>query len=165
MRMINKIRSITALIKECQMMYYDNVDYECSWYDRSCDDLKIRTNMCIMWIKRFEFDSFGIVYVWFMRSSDEWEKKAFRLKESEEIVVAATNKELHFDWIMRSPNDRHSTGSFYSLIDGRHQMLNDYFFNFSNDFIHISINFRFLVIPIFKLMILIISLNIINISS
>jgi hypothetical protein len=63
MRMINKIRSITALIKECQMMYYDNVDYECSWYDRSCDDLKIRTNMCIMWIKRFEFDSFGIVYV------------------------------------------------------------------------------------------------------
>jgi hypothetical protein len=39
------------------------------------------------------------------------------------MVVAATNKELQFDWIMRSPNDRHSTGSFYSLVDGIHQML------------------------------------------
>jgi hypothetical protein len=74
------------------------------------------------------------------------------------MVVAATNKELQFDWIMRSPNDRHSTGSFYSLIDGIQQKLNDYFFDISNDFIHSSINFLFLVILIFKLMILIISL-------
>jgi len=57
-----------------------------------------------------------------MRSRDEREKKKTQ-KEREEMVVAATNKELQFDWIMRSPNDRHSTGSFYSLVDGIHQML------------------------------------------
>lgn len=39
-------------------------------------------------------------------------------KERQEMMVAATNKGLQFDWIMRSPNDRHSTGSFCSLIDG-----------------------------------------------
>jgi hypothetical protein len=57
-----------------------------------------------------------------MRSRDEREKKKAQ-KEREEMVVAATNKELQFDWIMRSPNDRHSTRSFYSLVDGIHQKL------------------------------------------
>ena len=40
--------------------------------------------------------------------------------KKEKIILAAANKELHFDWIMRSPNDRHSTGAFSSLIDGIH---------------------------------------------
>lgn len=38
-------------------------------------------------------------------------------KKKEKIMVAAINKELQFDWIMRSSNDRHSTGSFSSLVD------------------------------------------------
>ena len=29
------------------------------------------------------------------------------------MVVTATNKELQFDWIMHSPNVRHSSRSFY----------------------------------------------------
>jgi hypothetical protein len=65
-------------------------------------------------------------------------------------MVAATNKELQFDWIMRSPNDRHSTRSFYSLIDGRHQKLNDYFIDFSNHFLYLLMNFRFHIIHIIK---------------
>lgn len=103
----------------------------------------------------------------FMPDSRDLETKEREKKEGKEMmmVVAATNKELQFDWIMRSPNDRHSTGSFYSLIDGIHQKLNDYFFDISNDFIYSFINFRFLVILIFKLMILIISFYRINISS
>ncbi len=48
------------------------------------------------------------------------------------MMVAATNKELQFDWIMRSPNDRHSSGAFYSLVDGIHQKLKVY----SIDFFH-----------------------------
>lgn len=40
-------------------------------------------------------------------------------------TVAATNKELQFDWIMRSPNARHSTGAFHGLIDGRHPASNE----------------------------------------
>ncbi len=57
------------------------------------------------------------------------------------MMVAATNKELQFDWIMRSPNARHSTRSFYSLIDGIHQKLKEYFNDFSRDIRHTSINF------------------------
>jgi hypothetical protein len=57
-----------------------------------------------------------------------WERKREKArKDKEETVLAATNKELQFDWIMRSPNDRHSTGSFYSLVDGIHQKLNRIF--------------------------------------
>jgi hypothetical protein len=52
------------------------------------------------------------------------------------MVVTATNKELQFDWIMHSPNDRHSTGAFYSLIDGIDQTLKEYFDNFLIDIIY-----------------------------
>jgi hypothetical protein len=69
------------------------------------------------------------------------------------MVVAATNKELHFDWIMHSPNDRHSTGSFYSLVDGRYQKLEEYLSNFLNYIMYTYINFEFITNLIFKLMI------------
>jgi hypothetical protein len=39
------------------------------------------------------------------------------IKGRKEIVIAVTNKELHFDWIIYSPYDRHSTVSFHGLID------------------------------------------------
>ncbi len=81
-----------------------------------------------------EFDSFIIVYAWFTRSWDEREKK--NTKGRKEMVVTATNKELQFDWIMHSPNDRHSTGAFYSLIDGIDQTLKEYFDNFLIDIIY-----------------------------
>ena len=42
------------------------------------------------------------------------------------MMVAATNKGLQFDWIMHSPNDRHSCGSIHSLIDGIHRQLSDF---------------------------------------
>ena len=94
----------------------------------------------------------------------EKRKKGVKKKESEEMMVAATNKELQFDWIMRSPNDRHSTGSFYSLIDGIHQMLNENLFKVRSDFLSTSIKSPFLLILLFELMILIITFDEINIS-
>jgi hypothetical protein len=39
------------------------------------------------------------------------------MKGRKEIVVMIINKELHFDWIIRSPYGRHSTISFNSLTD------------------------------------------------
>jgi hypothetical protein len=60
-----------------------------------------------------------------MPDSRDLRTKERKKKGRKGMVVAATNKELQFDWIMHSPNDRHSTGSFYSLVDGIHQKLNE----------------------------------------
>ncbi len=79
----------------------------------------------------------------FMPDSRDLETKEREKKEGKEMmmVVAATNKELHFDWIMHSPNDRHSTGSFYSLVDGRYQKLKEYLVDFLNEIIDTYIIF------------------------
>jgi hypothetical protein len=78
-----------------------------------------------------------------MPDSRDLETKEREKKEGKEMmmVVAATNKELHFDWIMHSPNDRHSTGSFYSLVDGRYQKLKEYLADFLNEIIDTYIIF------------------------
>jgi len=66
----------------------------------------------------------------------ETKERKKNTKGRKEMVVTATNKELQFDWIMHSPNDRHSTGAFYSLIDGIDQTLKEYFDNFLIDIIY-----------------------------
>ncbi len=47
----------------------------------------------------------------------ERKRKKKSLKEGKKRVLAVTNKELHFDWILRSPHGRHSSISFNCLID------------------------------------------------
>jgi hypothetical protein len=42
----------------------------------------------------------------------ESERKKKVIKGRKEIVIAVTNKEPHFDWIIHSPYGRHSTVSF-----------------------------------------------------
>ena len=83
------------------------------------------------------------------------EERRYRRRGKEIIgAVAATNKELQFDWITHSPNDRHSTRSFCSLVDGICEKLSEYLLYLTSDFWRINRNVGFVFDAAFRLSIL-----------